>query len=978
MPEKLILETRVDNVLAQKINDNGSLTRAALNAVLPKSTGASASTTQYVRQRTDGTWINSVRDSSVGGRLYVATADPSRRPTSSDGLQAGDVLLADAVYVATFVPSTGAATWRSVAVTGGAGTGPTTPTDPGGPTTPTTPGDTTPPAPTVRPAALLGTVGTWTTTGGSSLITALSDQHLTSASAAPTSQTTGISVTTRMGNFSHTPGNDLVLTLWGASAQTPGDVTVTLGNGSAKYVADMTLQVSNTAKEMAFRWPADEQLSIPVESWRDIDITVSRGRGDLTLADITVQSVPAKVTTDPGTDTTQSTAILLSGGSIWYSNLSSAPLSKSSAAHVTYLRGQAGTSGVPRLDCLPGGDAAPIVMVSGDTPRVNITAPASSTRGDITLMTRTGGVFQGVPIPSTMPAPTNLFKTQVICCPETKQLWELLGLTKSGSTWSAQWGMRSDNYPAWGGVMSGAVGYTGSGLSWTASAVKLAEAKDAAAGNTKAIGHVVGINLPYDQTAPRFVAPAVRSDGKSSDAGAPPAGLRYRLKASFNVDASSLTPIGKAIAKAAQTYGLIVMGGAERLSIICESGSTEQARTGVDPWGSVLNGRTIDNVLAGFPLDQLEAVSPGWGTSGWTAEGETAPTTPTTPTTPAPNPGQRRAIYMNPGVKWLSGASCRGIEKGSEGMGSAYAQWRGEPCYMARCWADQGGPSGGNDPTIASLSVMYSNWHASMDVGPGFFSVKAGESMATAASGGCDARWTATLQNYRKWWASRRNPSQVNAFLSPAHEMNGSWYSWSVNSSNYTQFITAWKRFRSLQLTHFPEALLCFNANRDSSFYKGTIDSTGKGMDWRKMVPGYAEGKVKDFIDVGGVDYYNMDPHAHTASDWASHILQYDGFGAPKGLERHRQFWESQGLPMIIPEWSNNKKEGDSPEFAIGMNNFMRQHAGTGPGKVVADALFNLTGSQGGTYYDGEYAVMGDTVGSPNFAAKYRDLVWGN
>ena len=38
---------------------------------------------------------------------------------------------------------------------------------------------------------------------------------------------------------------------------------------------------------------------------------------------------------------------------------------------------------------------------------------------------------------------------------------------------------------------------------------------------------------------------------------------------------------------------------------------------------------------------------------------------------------------------------------------------------------------------------------------------------------------------------------------------------------------------------------------------------------------------------------------------------------------------------------------------------------------------FTLTGEGGGTYYDGEYAVMGDKVGSPNFAAKYRELQWG-
>lgn len=58
--------------------------------------------------------------------------------------------------------------------------------------------------------------------------------------------------------------------------------------------------------------------------------------------------------------------------------------------------------------------------------------------------------------------------------------------------------------------------------------------------------------------------------------------------------------------------------------------------------------------------------------------------------------------------------------------------------------------------------------------------------------------------------------------------------------------------------------------------------------------------------------------------------------------------------------------------FATKMNEYMRLHAGTGPGKICADALFNLSSG-----YEGQYAVYGDTVGSPNFAAAYRSAYWG-
>ena len=55
------------------------------------------------------------------------------------------------------------------------------------------------------------------------------------------------------------------------------------------------------------------------------------------------------------------------------------------------------------------------------------------------------------------------------------------------------------------------------------------------------------------------------------------------------------------------------------------------------------------------------------------------------------------------------------------------------------------------------------------------------------------------------------------------------------------------------------------------------------------------------------------------------------------------------------------------------MCDYMRQWAGTGPGRIYADALFNKSSG----YAAGLYAVYGDTVGSPNFAANYKNQNWG-
>ena len=949
--EKLIRASQVDAELAKNIVDTTSLTRTALAQVLPASAGSSASVAQFVKQTTGGSWPNPVRDSSVGGRIYVALVDASKRPTLANGLTTGDVLFTPAgVLVATFVPSVGAAQWQTWT---GSGTGTT---DPG---TPGTPGDTSTPSATSTPFALLSSTGTWSTPAGTTLVQALSDTSAsTTATGVPVSGAgAGVSLVFDMRNFQHASGNALSVTLWGASSTTAGDVTVTVGSGASQYAAPMSKAVTGTAGDITFTWPAAAQLSLPAATWQDVEVTVARTTGGLTLGRVTLQSQPATVDPPAGTDPLDPVSLRWASTSVWYSNCSSAPLAKANLAIAAYVKAQAST-GALRLDVYS--DAAPIRMVPASTPRVNVTPPATSGRGNVALLHTTDGkgAFDAVPIPSDMPAPANVFKTAVIGSVETQQVWEFLGLVKTAAGgWAAEWGGRIDSFPTNGGVFPASQGYTGSGLAWAAAAVKVTEARDAVAGNTQAIQHALGLNLVYDTARSTFCWPATRSDGTSSDPGAPHMGQRLRLKAT--ADLSGCTPIGKAIGEAMKRYGAVVLGGADKISIVAESGATEQARTGTDPWGALLAGKSVDNVLSGIPLDQLEVVSPGWGSPTWTAEGDVV--VPVDPPVTPPTGGARRAIYMPADVKWLSGASCRAIEDSADGMASAFATWRGEPCYMARTWADQGGPNGNNDPQLWPLVNRFKNWHASMDEGPGFFG-RNGQDMAGAARGDYVSIWRQTLTTYRNWWASRRNPAQVNAFFSPAHEFNGNWYPWSVNSGNYQNFITAWKRLREVQLQVFPESLLCLNAN---------AQSIGANMDWRRMVAGYAEGKTKDFVDVGGVDYYNF-TSVTSDSSWQTHINRVDQWGGPWGLEKHRQFWESQGLAMQIPEWSNHKPAGDSPLFAQKMNEYMRTYSGTGPGRICADALFNLSSG-----YEGQYAVTGDTVGSPQFAAKYREMVWG-
>jgi len=87
------------------------------------------------------------------------------------------------------------------------------------------------------------------------------------------------------------------------------------------------------------------------------------------------------------------------------------------------------------------------------------------------------------------------------------------------------------------------------GLSVFAGLLKISEVK------AGVVTHA--IRVTFNTTQQGYVYPATHSAGSSAlGSSDPPMGLRLRLKASF--DASGLTAPGKVVAKAMQTYGLIV------------------------------------------------------------------------------------------------------------------------------------------------------------------------------------------------------------------------------------------------------------------------------------------------------------------------------------------------------------------------------------------------------------------------------------
>jgi hypothetical protein len=287
---------------------------------------------------------------------------------------------------------------------------------------------------------------------------------------------------------------------------------------------------------------------------------------------------------------------------------------------------------------------------------------------------------------------------------------------------------------------------------------------------------------------------------------------------------------------------------------------------------------------------------------------------------------------------WLSGAAGFGVPSGE------FGRWRRKPVQMVAVWEDDN--TAMTELTQLRPGGAYEGWKGPMDIAIG--GIGPGESWERAAAGAYDARWRRSLTRL----SELRGSLPAATFIRFAHEANGNWYPWSVNAGNYQAFIESWRRFRALQREIFPQARLVLAMNRQSF---------GTGVDWRAMFPG------AKYVDLMAVDYYNRSPCIVTQQEWDAQVTATDGYGAPLGLEAHRQFAQSVGLPLAVPEWANDGAQCDSPVYVQNMHDFFRTNAGGGPGRIPYESYFNVI-------WDGDiWRVFGNDR-MPLAADRYREL----
>jgi hypothetical protein len=183
-------------------------------------------------------------------------------------------------------------------------------------------------------------------------------------------------------------------------------------------------------------------------------------------------------------------------------------------------------------------------------------------------------------------------------------MWEFWHLRRENGHWRAAWGgaMRdvstSPGYFTRGSWPGGEPywGATATSLPLIAGLIRTSELERGR------IGHALALAIP-NARARAAAWPAQRTDGTLSTPAAVPEGARFRLDPKLDIAALDLPPAARAIAVAAQRYGLIV-----RDKTLHATGffAEDPTPSGRNPYPRLFGGRTPSELLARFPWKHLQ------------------------------------------------------------------------------------------------------------------------------------------------------------------------------------------------------------------------------------------------------------------------------------------------------------------------------------------------------------------------------------
>ncbi|MBM7806970.1 hypothetical protein JOD57_002807 [Geodermatophilus bullaregiensis] len=287
-----------------------------------------------------------------------------------------------------------------------------------------------------------------------------------------------------------------------------------------------------------------------------------------------------------------------------------------------------------------------------------------------------------------------------------------------------------------------------------------------------------------------------------------------------------------------------------------------------------------------------------------------------------------------PGLGWSSGAYVPGSTPSGY---AAFASWRGRLLDVVVDW-----PARQRWSDIVDPAWLYRAWAGTQYTkvfGVAMIPENDGASLESCAQGEYDARWRQFGSNIAMAGLA------ASTIIRLGWEFNTDNFVWAARDPD--AFSACWRRVFTAAETTAPELRWDWTVNRGPSQALS---------DPRAAYPGDA------YVDIVGVDTYDMWPAVMTDSDWAVH------YSGPYGLRFWADFADSHGKPLSVPEWGvisgtleAGHSGGDNPLFVERMFQFFQS---LGP-NLAYEAYFNAEGSGCG-------CALNDPTNNPLAAAAYR------
>jgi hypothetical protein len=243
--------------------------------------------------------------------------------------------------------------------------------------------------------------------------------------------------------------------------------------------------------------------------------------------------------------------------------------------------------------------STPIYTVVADEPRVRVTLDVTANYG-ATLQS----AFASVPLPASARPASGADGHLAVHQPSTDSMWEFWHLRRLADGWHARWGGAMQGVSRNAGYFSPA-SWPGAGTHWGATATSLplvAGTMLVSELQSGSIDHALAMSVP-NARAGVFAFPAQRTDGTSADPLALPEGARLRLDPRLDLNALNLPPLARAMAVAAQRYGMIVR---DKTGAATGFFAEDPTPTGANPYAQLYGGSWPVDLLAAFPWEHVQ------------------------------------------------------------------------------------------------------------------------------------------------------------------------------------------------------------------------------------------------------------------------------------------------------------------------------------------------------------------------------------